>query len=77
MLGFDFTGSDIFFSFAFKGYHLVFGEHGAGLGNLGFQGAQPQFEVVQLMPEPDRAYAPLGETNVPRLRSSLLTRTCP
>ena len=60
MCRFDLTGSDIVYAFALKRNDLCFGERCAGLGNLRFQDAQPQFEVKQLVPEPNRAHPAWG-----------------
>ena len=58
----------------FQRLDLGLGEDNALFGGLGLERFQPRLEVSQVVAKPDAA-RPLGDTNTPRLRSSLLTRT--
>ncbi len=69
MGGVDLAVGQIVILFALQGHHLRFGEHRPRLGNVLLQGAEPRRSQTQRTPE--------AETNTPRLRSSLDTRTWP
>jgi hypothetical protein len=53
------------------------GQDNAFTGELFLQRTQAILETGQLVPQPDAARTPLGETNTPSLRSSLLARAWP
>ena len=76
MRGVDFAPGPVVQFLFFLRLDLGLGEDSALFGDLGLERFQPRLAVSQVVVKP-YARTPLGDTNTPRLRSSLLTRTWP